>query len=63
MEQEYFKRLCALKKEQGSAEDEFYHYDTSLTVKHEINVLKAAGFSKVEALRNWGATYSVKAFV
>ena len=36
---------------------------TVLKRKFIINVLKAAGFSKVEALRNWGATYSVKAFV
>lgn len=63
LEQEYFKRLCTLKKEQGIAKDEFYHYDTPLTVEHEISVLKVAGFSKVEAHRNWGATYSVKAFV
>ncbi len=63
LEQEYFKRLRTLKKEQGIADDAFYHYDTPLTVEHETAVLKAAGFSKVEALRNWGATYSVKAFV
>ncbi len=63
LEQEYFERLRALKKEQGIVKDEFYHYDTPLTVEHETAVLKAAGFSKVEALRNWGATYSVKAFV
>ena len=63
LELEYFKRLCTLKKEQGIAKDEFYHFDTPLTVEHEISVLKAAGFSKVEALRNWVATYSVKAFV
>ena len=63
MEREYFKRLRTLKEEQGIAKDAFYHYDTPLTVEHETAVLKAAGFSKVESLRNWGATYSIKAFV
>lgn len=63
LEREYFKRLRALKKEQGIAKDEFYHYDTPLTIEHETAVLKAAGFSKIEALHNWGATYSLKAFV
>ena len=62
-EREYFERLRAIKREQGIVNDAFYHYDTPLTVEHEIDVLKAAGFSKVEALRNWGATYSVTAFV
>ena len=62
-EREYFERLRAIKREQGIVNDAFYHYDTPLTVEHEIAVLKAAGFSKVDVLRNWGATYSVKAFV
>lgn len=63
LEREYFKRLCALKEEQGIVDNAFYHYDTPLTVEHETAVLKAAGFSKVTTLHNWGATYSVKAFV
>ena len=63
LEREYFERLRTLKKEQGIVDDTFYHYDTPLTVEHEIAVLKAAGFSKVEALHNWGTTYCVKAFV
>ncbi len=63
LEKEYFERLCILKKEQGVVDDAFYHYDTPLTVEHEIAVLKAAGFSKVEALHSWGSTYLVKALV
>jgi tRNA (cmo5U34)-methyltransferase len=47
----------ALKSEQGITDSEFYHYDTPLTVAHEIEALTAAGFSTVEVLKNWGATY------
>lgn len=47
--------------EQGIADDEFYHYDTPLTVKHETEALLEAGFSSVEVLKNWGATYTIKA--
>ena len=53
--------LIALKTEQGITDDEFYHYDTPLTVKHEIEALVEAGFAFVEVLNNWGATYTVKA--
>lgn len=62
-EREYFENLCRLKKEQGIADNEFYHYDTPLTVEHEINVLKDAGFSTVEILHKWSATYCIKAVV
>ena len=34
--------LLRLKAEQGLADDEFYHYDTPLTVAHEVEVLRAA---------------------
>jgi tRNA (cmo5U34)-methyltransferase len=30
-------------------------------VKHEIEALLEAGFSNVEVLNHWGATYTVKA--
>ena len=55
------QNLIALKAEQGIADDEFYHYDTPLTVKHETEALFEAGFSAVEVLNNWGATYTIKA--
>ena len=55
------QNLIALKAEQGITDDEFYHYDTPLTVKHESEALIEAGFSSVEVLKNWGATYTVKA--
>ena len=53
--------LIALKTEQGITDNEFYHYDTPLTVKHELEALVEAGFASVEVLNNWGATYTVKA--
>ena len=55
------QNLIALKKEQGIRDNEFYHYDTPLTVKHEIEALREAGFSSVMILGQWGATYSIKA--
>jgi len=60
-EQMHRQNLIALKAEQGIADDEFYHYDTPLTVKHETEALMKAGFSSVSVLRNWGATYTIKA--
>ena len=55
------ENLMALKAEQGITDDAFYHYDTPLTVKHETEALLEAGFSAVEVLMNWGATYTIKA--
>ena len=60
-EREYFGNLQNLKKKQGINDNEFYHYDTPLTVEHETYVLKDAGFSKIEILNQWGATCCVKA--
>ena len=55
------QNLISLKSEQGISDNEFYHYDTPLTVEHETEALKEAGFSSVEVLKNWGATYTIKA--
>ena len=60
-EQTHRQNLIALKTEQGIDDDAFYHYDTPLTVKHETDALLEAGFSSVEVLKNWGATYTIKA--
>ena len=57
----YVQNLNVLKAKQGIADHEFYHYDTPLTVKNETEALYEAGFSSVEVLRNWGATYTIKA--
>lgn len=61
LEKECFENLQQLKKEQNITDDEFYHYDTPLTVEHEIEILKKAGFIGVKILMNWGATYTIKA--
>lgn len=55
------RNLIAVKAEQGVKDNEFYHYDTPLTVEHETEALFDAGFSSVEVLNNWGATYTLKA--
>ncbi len=60
-EQAFRNELLRLKKEQGIDDNEFYHYDTPLTVEHETEVLLEAGFSSVEVLNNWGATFTIKA--
>lgn len=60
-EQMHRAELLRLKAEQGITDDEFYHYDTPLTVEHETEALVAAGFSSVEVLSSWGATFTVRA--
>lgn len=55
------QNLIALKAKQDITHDEIYHYDTPLTVKHETEALFEAGFSSVEVLNNWKATYTIKA--
>lgn len=57
----YFSELERQKKEAGLDPDAFYHYDTPLTVEHEIKVLRNSGFSDVRIMRNWGATYTLLA--
>ena len=54
-------KLLRLKKEQGIVDGAFYHFDTPLTVEHEIEALTDAGFSSVSVLRSWGATHTLKA--
>lgn len=60
-EQTHQQNLIALKAEQGITDDAFYHYDTPLTVNHECDALREAGFASVEVLNHWGATYTIKA--
>lgn len=61
LEKEYFENLRKLKEEQNITDNDLYHYDTPLTVEHEMELLRNAGFSNVEILKNWGATYTLKA--
>lgn len=58
---EHRRTLLRLKAEQGIVDEEFYHYDTPLTVEHEREALLKAGFKNVEVLKNWGATYTIRA--
>ena len=55
------KALYALKRAEHIADDDFYHYDTPLTVQHEMDALRGGGFSTVECLGQWGATCTLKA--
>ena len=55
------EELLRLKAEQNLPDREFYHYDTPLTVTHEIEALTEGGFFSVEILGRWGATYCLKA--
>lgn len=58
----YRQELLRLKAEQGIADDAFYHYDTPLTLEHETDCLKEAGFSQIQLLSTWGATHTLKAY-
>ena len=60
-EQSHRQALERLKREQGIEDCALYHYDTPLTVAHEIETLQAGGFFKVELLKSWGATSVLKA--
>ena len=57
----YRAELLRLKREQNIRDGAFYHYDTPLTVEHETEALLKAGFAAVEVLKNWGATYTLRA--
>ena len=56
------QKLLRLKEDNNIKDDDFYHYDTPLTVAHETESLLAGGFSKVEILNSWGATHTLKAY-
>ena len=60
-ERTHREQLLALKAAQGITDDAFYHYDTPLTVQHETEALLDAGFCSVQVLRQWGATFTLKA--
>ena len=60
-ENELRANLICLKHEQGIEDDEFYHYDTPLTVDHEKEVLLEAGFVSAEVLGKWENTCTLRA--
>lgn len=55
------EELHRLMAEESAETGELYHYDTPLTVEHEIEALHAAGFKRVEILDRWGATCTLRA--
>ena len=61
-EQQNFHELARLKKEAGICDDQFYHFDTPLTIEHETEALLSGGFSRVECVNKWGNTAVLKAF-
>lgn len=62
-EEEAFRRseLVRLKREQGLEDGEFYHYDTPLTLAHEMEALREAGFADVRELKRWAANGCIRA--
>ena len=60
-EAHWCRELLRLRAENGISDDEFYHYDTPLTLEHEIQALTDAGFRRVEILNRWGATCTLRA--
>lgn len=59
-EQENFATLARLKYEQGLPDGVFYHYDTPLTLSHEMAALRAGGFTDITVLGRWAATATLK---
>ena len=54
--------LRRIKADEGIMDDTLYHFDTPMTVAHEIEALLNAGFSSVNILSSWGATHTLKAY-
>ena len=55
------QELMKIRSEQKLSDSEFYHYDTPLTVEHEMEAFLEAGFSSIKVLNHWSATYTLKA--
>ncbi len=60
-DERFFRReLLRLKAEQGITDDAFYHYDTPLTLAHELEALRESGFVRTEVAGHWENTYTIK---
>ncbi len=53
--------LLRLRREAGVPADVIWHFDTPLTVEHEVAALFAAGFSAVRVMAHWGPTFTLRA--
>ena len=60
-ERKNFDDLDRLRHEEGMGYDIICHYDTPLTLEHELEALRNANFSSVEVLKSWGSTSTIKA--
>ncbi len=60
-ERKNFDDLDRLRHEEGMGYDVICHYDTPLTLEHDLEALRAANFSSVEVLKSWGSTSLIKA--
>jgi len=54
------QEFLRVKASEGIEDDEFYHYDTPLTVDHEVEALFEAGFFKVKVMGQWGKTFTLR---
>jgi len=55
-QQELLAANAAKRREQGIPESEFYHFDTPFTPETEMRLMKAAGFTSAEVVRQWENT-------
>ena len=58
----WFRELERIKAEEGITDGECYHFDTPLTVEHELQTLELAGFGRIEVLGDWGVTHMLRAW-
>lgn len=61
-ETDLFEQLASIKRLEGIGDDEFYHFDTPMTVQHEMDILTKAGFSEIKIKKSWSVTYTIIAY-
>ena len=54
------EELARIEAQEGICDDDFYHYDTPLTVNHEVEALFEAGFFKAQVKGQWGHTFTLR---
>lgn len=57
----HMREFARLRGLQGKNDGNLYHYDTPLTIEHECEALREAGFSAVEVVKCFGNTKTIKA--